>query len=214
MTDICKVISIITGDIINSRNAEHPEIWLNALKETLNTIGSEPRNWELYRGDSFQLELEQPEDTFFTFLLLKSAIKSLKGLDVRLAAGIGAKSYTAPKITASNGEAFIFSGEQFEHLKQEKLSLSIRTGWPDFDGEINLFLKFALIAIDNWTTATAELVHLLLRQPGIAQQEAGSLLGIAQSSVSERQSRSHITELLALDTLFRTRIHKLINPSS
>lgn len=208
------MVSIITGDIINSRNAEHPDEWITALKQALHTYGPEPLYWELYRGDSFQLELPHPEDTFLTLLFLKSTIKCLKGLDVRMAAGIGVKNYAAKRITESNGEAFIFSGEQFEHLKKEKLSLSVRTAWPEFDEEINLFLRFALIAIDSWTTATAELVRLMLSQPGIPQQEAGQILGIGQSSVSERQSRSNITELLALDKLFRAKIHKLINVPS
>ncbi len=208
------MISVITGDIINSRNAADPETWLTALKTTLQTVGTEPASWELYRGDSFQLELANPEDTFFTLLLLKSTIKGQKGLDVRMAAGIGAKSYAAKRVSESNGEAFIFSGELFGQLNKEKLSLAVRTPWPEFDEEMNLFLRFALIAIDSWTTATAELVLLLLSRPGLQQQELGNLLGIAQSSVSERQSRSHITELLALDQMFRAKIHKLINPPS
>lgn len=208
------MISIITGDIINSRHAENPGTWLSVLKQALDTIGPSPRCWELYRGDSFQLELEKPEDTLYTLLRLKSAIKSLKGLDVRMAAGIGDKSYTAARVSESNGTAFVYSGELLEQLKKEKVSLSLRSDWPEFDAEMNLYLRFALIAIDNWTTATAELVYLQLSRPGLAQQETGQLLGISQSSVSERQSRSNITDLLALDEHFRARILKFINAPS
>ncbi len=206
------MISIITGDIINSRQAENPGTWLTVLKQALESIGPSPRYWELYRGDSFQLELEKPEDTLYTLLLLKSALKSLKGLDVRMAAGIGDKQYSAERVSESNGTAFVYSGELLEQLKKEKTSLAFRTDWPDFDAEMNLYLRFALIAIDNWTTATAELVYLQLSRPGLPQQETGQLLGISQSSVSERQSRSNITDLLALDEHFRARILKLINP--
>tara|TARA_B110000305_G_C19373082_1_gene605540 strand:- start:790 stop:930 length:141 start_codon:yes stop_codon:yes gene_type:complete len=46
------MIAVITGDIINSRKGE-VERWIGPLKETLNRYGVEPKNWEIYRGDSF-----------------------------------------------------------------------------------------------------------------------------------------------------------------
>ena len=49
-------VAIITGDIIDSRKVK-PETWLPALKMALSTYGKEPKHWEIYRGDSFQLEI-------------------------------------------------------------------------------------------------------------------------------------------------------------
>lgn len=40
-----------------------------------------------------------------------------------MAIGIGCKDYNAPKITESNGEAFIYSGELFDEMKKKKLSI-------------------------------------------------------------------------------------------
>ena len=49
--------AVLTGDIINSRKSKTPD-WLSSLKETLNKFGQEPKHWEIYRGDSFQLEID------------------------------------------------------------------------------------------------------------------------------------------------------------
>jgi len=41
------MISVITGDIINSRNSS-PDLWLKLLKTELNDSGRTPDFWEIY----------------------------------------------------------------------------------------------------------------------------------------------------------------------
>ncbi len=53
--------AILTADIINSRKLSS-KIWINDLKAFLNTFGQSPNDWEIYRGDEFQLEIKNPED--------------------------------------------------------------------------------------------------------------------------------------------------------
>src|SRR5687768_12105756 len=104
------MISVITGDIINSKRIK-PSTWLKALKKDLNSWGDTPKQWEIYRGDSFQLEIKNAADALTAAIQLKTTIKSLKGVDVRMAIGIGEKNHNARNITESNGSAFIHSGE-------------------------------------------------------------------------------------------------------
>ena len=54
-------LGVLTGDVIGSRNAD-PERWLPALKASLGAWGSEPHDWEIFRGDSFTCAV--PADTF------------------------------------------------------------------------------------------------------------------------------------------------------
>ena len=72
--------SILTGDIINSRNIDSNE-WMPLLKSTLNTIGQTSKIWEIYRGDSFQIEIETIEEALLFAFKLKAIIKSIKNLD-------------------------------------------------------------------------------------------------------------------------------------
>ena len=139
------VTSIITGDIIKSRTQENPDIWINALKGALSNLCPDKVYWEIYRGDSFQIEIKDIYESFISAVYIKACIKSIKGLDVRLAIGIGSKTYQGKDVTESNGEAFVFSGETLESLKKEKQNLRIKTGNFEIDKELNLYFKLALI---------------------------------------------------------------------
>lgn len=201
--------AIITGDIINSRGMS-PKYWLSALKKTLSREGKIHAMWEIYRGDSFQLEVADPSDAFLTAIRIKATIKTIKNLDVRMAIGIGEKEYAASRITESNGEVFVYSGEKLEGMKKEKQNLAIKTRWSDFDREMNLCIRLALIAMDNWTTGAANLIRILSDNPDITQTKLAQKLNITQSAVSGRQKRAYYNEVRDLEILFREKIEKLI----
>ena len=203
------MISIITGDIIKSRAKAQPEVWLTTLKHSLETIAESPKHWELYRGDSFQLEINSIEDSFKTAMYIKACIKTIKGLDVRLAIGIGKKSFEGQTILESNGEAFQFSGETLETLKIEKQNLKIKTKDNILNEELNVYFKLALISMDVWTTNSAEMVKLCLENPNALQMDLAKILGINKDAVSKRMKRANLDELLELDTIFRKKITTL-----
>jgi len=198
--------SVITGDIINSRGLDDPNTWMTGLKELFETVGPGPQTWDIYRGDSFQLEVKEPELLFMTALRIKATIKSVKGIDVRMAMGIGEKQYVAERITESNGEAFLYSGELYEKLKNEKLNMAVRSPWPGWDTEMNLYFKLALIAMDQWKSKTSQLVKIALAHPEKGQQEIADLLGIQQAAVSQGLKRSHLHELMECDVIFRKKL--------
>ncbi|WP_242205141.1 SatD family protein [Aestuariivivens insulae] len=201
--------SVITGDIINSRAQENPEAWLNALKNALLILNPDSKSWEIYRGDSFQIEIKDCLSSFKYAAYIKSCIKSISGLDVRLAIGIGDKTYQGNRVTESNGEAFVFSGEALEALKKEKQNLRIKTKDFELNKELNLYFKLALIAMDNWTPNSAEIVKLSLENPNILQSELGKIVGISQDAVSKRQKRAYLNEILELDLMYRHKIATL-----
>ena len=86
--------------------------------------------------------------------------------------------------------------------------------WNDFDNEMNLYLRLALIVMDDWTVNSAEFVSLSLQNQKRNQQALAELLGISQSSVSERQKRAHLLEILDVEMHFRSKILKLIQSES
>lgn len=210
------MIAVITGDIISSRLLTNQDLWLVPLKEMLSKWGSRPIDWEINRGDSFQIEISNVEEALYKALEIKALIKSLNILensktkspiDVRMAIGIGSKTYSGSSINESNGEAFIYSGEKFDSLKKENINLAIKSSWTDFDEDINLYLKLTSIFMDNWSISSAELVSLVLKYPEAKQDEIGDLLGIQQSGVSRRWDRANINYLLEVEALFRKKLH-------
>ena len=199
--------AILTADIINSRKLSS-KIWINDLKAFLNTFGQSPNDWEIYRGDEFQLEIKNPEDALLVAFQLKAFCKSIK-LDVRISIGFGEKTYKSRKITESNGSAFIRSGESFETLKKQKLNLAIRSPDTIFDEELNLMLKLSLSFMDNWLQQSAEFVIVAIQNPTLSQEEIGMLLGINQAAVSRRQKRANYELIKELDLYFRKKIKTL-----
>lgn len=202
--------SIITGDIIKSRGQKNPEVWLTNLKSALTYLEVEDKHWEIYRGDSFQIEIKDITKSFEAAIYIKAAIKMIKGLDVRLAIGVGEKTYQGKDVTESNGEAFVFSGETFETLKKGKQNLKIKTKSQTLNGELNLYFKLALISMDRWTVNSAEIVKLTLENPKALQEALGKTIGVTQNAISNRQKRANLDEILALNNMYIKKISSLI----
>ncbi len=201
--------AVITGDIVNSRSA-HSEAWITSLKSVLNDYGTCPKDWDIYRGDSFQLLIDNVEESLMAAIRIKASIKTRKWQDARMAIGIGDISYTSDRVTESNGDAFVRSGQKFESLKQQKVTLSVGSPWKDFDDEMNLYVRLALIAIDGWSVASAEFVLVQLANMEKSQDELAALLHIGQPAVSERKKRAYFDEIIELETRFRNRVRRLM----
>lgn len=199
--------SVITGDIIGSRQQKTKD-WVEDLKRILSPFGETPSQWEIYRGDEFQIEIKNPEEALLSAILIKARLKALK-LDARMSIGIGDKTYNAEKISESNGSAFIHSGELFETLKKLKVTLAIRTGDTVFDEKINLMLQLALTFMDNWLAQPAEFVAMAIENPTLSQEELGQKIGINQAAVSRRQKRAQFDLIMNLDRYFRTQIKQI-----
>lgn len=199
--------SIITGDIIGSRQ-QTSKHWVEDLKKILSPFGDTPSQWEVYRGDEFQVEIKNPEEALWSAILIKAHLRALK-LDARMSIGFGDKTHEAEKISESNGSAFINSGELFGTLKKQKVTLAMRTGDIAFDEKINLMLQLALTFMDNWLAQQAEFVAIAIENPTLSQEELGQKLGINQAAVSRRQKRAQFDLVLHLDRYFRTQIKLL-----
>lgn len=197
--------AIITGDIINSRKAT-PEVWLPYLKTALDTYGKEPIQWEIYRGDSFQLEIS-PEKALEAAIYIKANVKQKKGIDVRMAIGLGEKDYDSEKITESNGSAFINSGECFENLKKQTLAL--KSNSETFDAPINLMLQLAALGMDNWLPATSRIVKTAMEYPNANQKELASVLEKSQSNISEALIRAGFDEVQKMIQFYKTHFSQL-----
>jgi len=202
------MIAVITGDIINSKKL-NPKKWLKPLKAELEAIGPGPKLWEIYRGDSFQLMITNPAEALITSIKIKASLKSVSGMDVRMAVGIGTKIHSAQKVTESNGTAFVHSGEKFEMLKKEKQNLAIKSDWPEFDKEMNLYLKLGLIAMDNWTVNAAEIVKTTMENPDKLQEELGKIVGIKQNAISNRLKRAYYDEIMEVNEMYKLKLKTL-----
>lgn len=197
--------AVITGDIVQSRQSA-VAVWIKALKEILNQYGSSPKDWEIYRGDSFQIII-RPEQALDLSFIIKSHLKSNE-INVRMAIGIGEIDYRTDKATESNGTAFVNSGTCFDGLKKQTLAL--QTPWNDFNTTFNIMLDLASLTMDKWTAKTAEVVCFKLQNPTMNQVDiAERLEKKRQGNISESLKRGGYDELNQLLNYYQQSISKL-----
>ncbi|MCL6267829.1 transcriptional regulator [Flagellimonas myxillae] len=198
------MIAVLTGDIKNSTEQE-ASIWLPELKQALNHYGKEPKEWEIYRGDSFQL-VTTPGKALEASLYVKASIKQFKNLDVRIAIGLGEKGYQAEKVTESNGEAYVHSGKCFEGLKRQ--NLGIKSSHKAFDDQMNLLLELALLTMDHWPPATAQTVKNAIKNPKKNQKELAQLLNKSQGNISEELTKAGFDALQKMTKFYNAQLPK------
>ena len=150
------MVFILTGDVKGSRKAKETN-WIEGLKQLFLKYGKNPKTWEIYRGDEFQIEIHEPEKALMTVFEIKAYLKSIS-LDARMSLGIGNKTYNAKRISESNGSAFVNSGETFDLLKKNKTSIIIQSSNQQFNKEMNLIIRLGLSFMDNWLAQQAEYV--------------------------------------------------------
>jgi len=199
------MVAVITGDIINSRKGEVKK-WLNNLKDILNYYGDESKDWDIFRGDSFQL-LIAPEKAMLCAIHIKSAIKQVKSQDVRMAIGIGEEKYSGSKITESNGSAYERSGDCFESLKKQ--TLAIKSSDHNLDESINIMLGLSLLIANNWSSTVAEVIKTTIEHPKKNQKSLAKLLNKSQSSISEALKRGGFEEIMTMNDFYKKQISNL-----
>jgi len=209
------MIAVLTGDIVGSTHQDKSK-WLPALKAGLNDWGKEGVDWEVYRGDEFQLKLNTPEQALTAAFRIKAQLKALAETEVRIAIGIGPEKAQdqgdktqKTALTESNGPAFILSGRKLDEIKNKRIHLAVATDQEAWDREWNLILQWALLSADNWSAGSAEIVDLALSHPTLSQTEMANRLKVAQSAISQRIKRSGYDLLEQTLELFKEKIKTL-----
>ncbi|MDH1604076.1 MULTISPECIES: SatD family protein [Empedobacter] len=201
------MIAVITGDIINSRKVNADE-WLPKLKEFLANTTNNHEKWEIYRGDSFQIQVEVNQ-ALETALCIKALIKTNSLIDVRMSIGIGECTFQGENITESNGSAFIHSGEAFEKIK--KNTLILKTPFDEIDEYFNPILKLVSFIADNWKPVTSETIFVALSHQELIQKDLAEKLKKDKPAVNRALKRGGYEEILEIIHLFNKKIALCMN---
>lgn len=200
--------AIITGDIVSSQRVEpadraflYDELqnFLRELKERKLLAKYEP-----YRGDSFQCEVKDIQQALRTALIIKCFIKTFqrgifpfsgsnkrkakiitaKHIDIRLSIGIGSIDFIKRSLSVSDGEAFRYSGEGFDKLKNSNQQLYLKTGDEKIDTQNSITVVLLDAIIQKYYSGQAEVV--LFKLLGLKEDDIATELGITQSAVNQR----------------------------
>lgn len=201
------MVAVITGDIINSRKVSS-ESWLPKLKDYFASSIVDSDKWEIYRGDSFQLEVSV-EKALEVALCIKAMIKSNNKIDVRMAIGIGEKDFKGKKITESYGTAYINSGESFERIKSNTLIL--KSPFSEFDDYFNPILKLLSFISNNWKPVTSETIFYALTHQNLLQKEIAEKLSKDTTTVNKALKRGGYDEIIEIVNLYAKKIQQCLN---
>lgn len=185
------VKGIITGDIIKSSTIQQEKRTL--LLDAIRTLTEELKirsvlQTELFRGDSFQIVVDNPVEALKIAVLIRAGLKSKTPKDIRepwdarISLGVGGISYEADKVVVSDGEAFRLSGRELDEIGKRRLT--VKTRWEDVNAELKVSTAFADDIISGWSFAQAQVVYLTLLYQ-YAQKDIAAQLDKSSQNISK-----------------------------
>ncbi|MEZ4798874.1 MAG: transcriptional regulator [Flavobacteriales bacterium] len=187
--------AIITGNLIATTKKTDSVAGAEQLKNILLSFGMRPFYWEIFLGTSFQIVVEEPEKALEKAILIKAAIKCVRGMDVRISIGIGSLDLRASKATECIGEAFQKSLYQFDYLGVNNLRLGLNTPWAIMNEYFNASLPLLENICDKWKPATAQIIMNYIAGNYPRQKEMASQLGLSQAMISTSLTRGGWSEI-------------------
>lgn len=181
--------AVITGDIVSSSQII-PALrgllldCLNTMRDELQAIS--PFRMELFRGDSFQLLIDQPAAAVEIAMLLRAGLKfhspgnSGPVWDARTSIGIGEVEFVSNNVATSDGQAFRFSGRLLDEMSRNRLACS--TPWQDVNDEFKLTMALADDIITRWTAKQAGMIYLAFGKK-LTKKDIASVTGTSVQNV-------------------------------
>ncbi|MBS1615087.1 MAG: hypothetical protein JST06_03115 [Bacteroidetes bacterium] len=211
--------AVLTADLVGSR-----KLGSAAVEQRLGEISRiieaklfrRKKSFELFRGDSFQILLERPEEVLHIALLWRAALKATvtNGMqwDARIAIGIGPVSHRAKTLAASGGPAFQQSGSLLDNLKFiETQRIAFHTSDDAWTEALNAECILAEHIISRWTANSGEAIFQQMLQ-GKTQQALAEHIGISQSSIHKRLQAAGWPAIRHWESYFRQSMSQRLNP--
>lgn len=205
---------IITGDIVDSTLI--PNEWKANINDLLDKVISDfatqsAASIEMFRGDSFQIIVEQASATLAIGIAVRAALRAhtpegLAPWDARISIGIGEVSFESESILTSDGEAFRLSGREFDVLGKRRIAIT--TTDEAVNAEMKLTTAFADEMITKWTIRQAEVVYAGLKGDA-SQKDLAESLGMKLSNFNKHWNLAHGALILAYVDRFRVLVNQV-----
>lgn len=191
--------AVITGDVINSSAIDRN------FHQALHTIANDIKKvhpgflFEVFRGDSFQSMVKQPEDALLLSVIIRAGLRRYSrsssvndAWDARVSIGIGhIDANNSMKLGEMSGEAFVRSGQTLDKMKEEDSRLKITTGDEQTDKEFDASCPLADTILSRWTTSQSGAIYLYLLKKN-TQKEIGEALNTSQRAISKRLESANL----------------------
>lgn len=188
--------SVLTADIVNSTllSPVQEEKLMKDLKDLLS-----PYKYEFYRGDSFQVYLEESDKALEIALKCRTAAIKLAqeetdtASDIRVSIGLGDVEEPVKALSSAKGEAFLLSGRGLDELGKTAGRLVISTGDPLANITFSVMADYLNSVYRQMTAKQAEVISELLK--GETQQQVADRLGRSKSTISQHVTAGRWEEI-------------------
>lgn len=192
--------AVITADIVDYTKLSENQAnkILNAIHIVFNKLAISRtnliHNFLIKRGDSIQMEIEDPSETLKVALLLKSAINKIDFYnnkrraptnDIRIAIGVGDIDTKRENVNESTGDAYTNSGRTLDSMKKNKRLLAIKTNNDSINAELETEFKLLEVIMSGWKTTSAEVIYWTLL--GFSESQIAEQLNVSQSAINQRK---------------------------
>jgi len=187
---------VITGDLVSSSELSDADYQkrIEALTSSFKELRSiVDLRYQLFRGDSFQIEVREAEEAARVAILIRLMLKAQfpkKGeADVRVTAALAKTQSKALKLGAESSLAHRMSGLKLEELRSERLFLvSENSG---FNERVALLTRFCDALITDLTSKQSQVLSLYLLNPKVKQAELAEKEGVSAVNISKTLTSSH-----------------------
>lgn len=203
--------AVLTGDIVNSTGLG--KTIENKLLRNMQQLLS-PYMYEFYRGDSFQVYMEDPKIALQIALLCRSVAISVSPedetifSDVRVSIGIGQVKVSVKTLGAAKGEAFLLSGRTFDEIVKTNTRLSISTTNILANEGLQVISDYINAIFKTMTGKQAQVIFELLN--GKTQLAVAKKLKRTKSTVNQHVSSGRWNEIEKLLKQYENIINQLI----
>ncbi|BDF94689.1 hypothetical protein [Pseudoalteromonas sp. KAN5] len=183
------MIAVISGDVIKSQHIpKHDyDAMLYQLDQSLRAITEGNQNQSIiYRGDAFQLQVNQPEHVCSIATLLYLHLKA-SGYEIRQSLAIGEIDNARADIKTATGSAFTLSGRSLDEMHNQRFIFNSIID-PADEG-LTLNLAFADALLTKMTQKQANALYVYLTMQNNQHSELAKHL---------KTSRENVTKLLNL----------------
>jgi len=199
--------AILTGDIVNSTRlgTSREKKLMKTLQQVFNN-----NKFEFYRGDSFQLFLNDATAALQTALLCRTFAISLSDadhFDVRISIAAGKAKTPSKALSASRDEPFILSGRAFDEMIKQEKRLAIITSHSLANIGLEVICDYLNAVFSTLTRKQAEVIFELLQ--GKTQQMVADKFKKSKSTIHQHVSAGRWTEIEVLLKQYENIINQL-----
>ncbi len=185
--------AVITGDIVQSQSLN--DTAFNAVISTLKTqcqhyAEAYDCNFDIYRGDAFQLITKEPVYAMDIAVGLRLALKAhTPSVDMRISVAVGNATFRADEVRTGTGSAFVMSGRGLDNIKPHHITFHCDN--LTLAHQCQLLTRFLDVHVTGLTQTQSETLLAYLLSDDKSHEHVATKLEKSRSNVSRILNASH-----------------------